>query len=140
MTRQLGDMALERGDEHGSRGGTVYMDVSPSDDEPHPPARIVGHKIQVLPLRTIHHDRTTGTWQTLAALVGERLTFDLPHADPNGYITLSRRQAEQLRDMLEFDGHLLPPLLEADRETVAALQRVLAQPTVEKRQVQGRPS
>ncbi len=121
-------------------GGAAFMldprissAVSPIQDQPHPRARIVGNKIQVVPLRTIHHDRTTGTWQTLAALVGERLTFDLPHAGPNGYITLSRRQAEQLRDVLELDGHFLPPLLEADRDTVTELQRVLAQPDLDER-------
>jgi hypothetical protein len=99
--------------------------VSAIGDEPHPRARVAGDKIEVVPLRTIHHDRTTGRWQTLAFLVGEQLPFELPHAGRNGYITLTRQQAEQLRDVLEFDGHLLPPLLEADRETVAELQNLL---------------
>jgi hypothetical protein len=90
-------------------------------------------KVQVVPLRTIYHDRTTGRWQTLAALVEERMSFALPDAAPNGYLTLSREQAERLRDVLEFDGHFLPPLLEADRETVAELRRVLAQPDLDER-------
>jgi hypothetical protein len=95
--------------------------------QPHPRARIAEDKIEVAPLRTMHHDRASGRWQTLALLVEEHLPFDLPHAGRNGYIALTPEQAEQLRDVLEFDGHLLPPLLDADRETVAELQKLLEQ-------------
>jgi hypothetical protein len=75
----------------------------------------------------MHYNQAAGRWQTLAVLVGERLSFDLPEANGNGYITLTRKQAQELRDLLEFDGHLLPPLLDADRETAAQLQNLLAQ-------------
>ena len=61
----------------------------------------------------------------MAFLVGTQLPFELPRRVANGYITLTREQAQQLRDVLEMDGHLLPPLLEADRETVAELREVL---------------
>jgi hypothetical protein len=95
--------------------------------EPRPRACQVGDKFHVLPLRTMHYNQAAGRWQTLAVLVGERLSFDLPEANGNGYITLTRKQAQELRDLLEFDGHLLPPLLDADRETAAQLQNLLAQ-------------
>ena len=61
----------------------------------------------------------------MACLVGKQLPFELPQAGRNGYITLTREQAQQLRDVLEMDGHLLPPLLDADLETVAELRDVL---------------
>ena len=78
--------------------------------------------MELLPLRTMDHDRTTGRWQTLAFLVGTQLPFELPRRVANGYITLTREQAQQLRDVLEMDGPL-PPFLEADRETVARTAR-----------------
>jgi len=78
----------------------------------------------------MHRDRTTGRWQTLTGLVGERLSFDLPDAGIDGYITLTREQAEERRNVLEFDGHLLPPLTDADLETVAELRTLLAQPNL----------
>ena len=61
----------------------------------------------------------------MAFLVGTQLPFELPRRVANGYITLTREQAQQLRDVLEMDGTRLPPLLEADRETVAELREVL---------------
>ena len=102
--------------------------VPPIGDEPHRRVRLAGDKVEVVPLRTVHYDRTTGRWQTLALLVGEHLSFDLPDAARHGYIRLTRQQAKELRDVLEYDGHLLPPLLDADRETVAELRDLLERP------------
>jgi hypothetical protein len=93
--------------------------------EPHPRARVAGDKVEVIPLRTMHHDLTTGRWHTLALVAQERLPFELPHVEPNGYIALTRHQAEQLRDVLVFEGHLLPPLSDADRATLAELKDLL---------------
>lgn len=115
---------------NGGRVGGVAPPLRPQrhlacQDEPHPRARLSGDEVQLVPLRTIHHDRTTGRWQTLALLVGAHLPFDLPHVGQNGYLALTRDQAERLRDVLEFDGHLLPPLSDADRATVEELREVL---------------
>ena len=82
--------------------------------------------MQVVPLRTIHHDRTSGQWQPLALLVGAQLPFDLPHVGRGGYITLTREQAHQLQDVLEMDGHLLLAVLDSDRATLAELRELLA--------------
>jgi hypothetical protein len=75
--------------------------------------------LQLVPLRT---------WQTLTLLLAQHLRCELPTAGRAGYITMTREEAQQLQDLLEFDGRLLPPLSDADQATVAELRELLAYP------------
>jgi hypothetical protein len=79
--------------------------------------------VQIVPLRTSSPEHGVPSLQTFAA---EELQANFSEPEPDGYIRISKAQAEELLPVIDDYAARFGPLLELDKTLAAELRDLLA--------------